>query len=790
VIQAPKSIIVNKGFYPHILRNIIRRYWFVPVLTLGIFYIIGFFYLRYTKAVYESNSVIQIADVDQSKEIIGIENTNAKNDISAEIQFLSSPFLFDKAISKLDLRLSAFSEGKILTEDLYKKSSFKIIPEKLNDSTLCDIPIFIKHDKGSKIYLEYTYFGKKIKKYGTINQLINTNQFKILIQVPDFNKFISAIEGNKVYFQFNNKKTLASKLLPSLLVSPLDPNAKTIQVSYSGHNPMLCHDIVEGITTSFFDYDEEIRTQGAKNSLLFIEKQLDSLTKEKTMANDSILYYQKINKMITPESKELDISNQNSRLKDEIKKLKADLLLIQTIEAKINNEPNRVELYKQIPDINQKNLTLTLEKNINVLLNYISKREELLYTFTEETREIKQINKRIKASLQSIRKNFNLIENVIKDNLSNLQDSIYELEKESNFFPQMKIRFAKLKSLIEVNEKYYKLFEEKKFTYAISNAGYVPSNRILSYPTNPTDPFSPNGRTIYVSFLFVGLAIGLAFLAFKYLTFNEINNVEELKNLLPEKVNILGGVPLTKQSMEFSQLVVQESPKSMLAESLRNIRSNMAFINKNAQTIVISSSISGEGKTFIALNLAGILAMSGKRTIVLDLDLRKPKVHLGFNSTNENGMSNLIVNQITLDEAIQKSKFNNLDFITAGPIPPNPSELILSKEFQNILSVLKVKYDIVIIDNPPVGLVSDGIQLLANADIPIYVFKAHYSKRISAYKVAEILEIQHIKSLNIILNGIDAKKSGYGYGYGLWIRIRIWIWIWVWVRVWKQFWLL
>ena len=153
MIEAPKGIIVNKGFYPHIIRNILRRYWYFPILTLGVFYVIGYFYLRYTKAVYESNSVIQISDQDQSKEVIGIDNAIAAKDISAEIQFLSSPFLFEKSLSKLDLKISAYAEGKILTEDLYKKSSFKINLLKLNDSTLFDKPIFIKSIEGSTIAL-------------------------------------------------------------------------------------------------------------------------------------------------------------------------------------------------------------------------------------------------------------------------------------------------------------------------------------------------------------------------------------------------------------------------------------------------------------------------------------------------------------------------------------------------------------------------------------------------------------------------------------------------------------
>lgn len=246
---------------------------------------------------------------------------------------------------------------------------------------------------------------------------------------------------------------------------------------------------------------------------------------------------------------------------------------------------------------------------------------------------------------------------------------------------------------------------------------------------------------------------------------NEINSLNDLKALLGE-VSMLGSVPIHKQKSEFSKLVVAENPKSMLAEAFRGIRSNLNFIKPDARIYAVSSSISGEGKTFVCLNLAGILAMTGKKTILIDLDLRKPKVHHGFETNNNLGMSTILSAQTTISDCIQKSSLENLDFISAGPIPPNPSELILSSKMEETLEELKTMYEIIIIDNPPVGLVSDGIGLLSIADCPIYVFKANYSKRSFTHRVKELIEVQKIKGLSIILNAVDTKRNGYGYGYG------------------------
>lgn len=218
--------------------------------------------------------------------------------------------------------------------------------------------------------------------------------------------------------------------------------------------------------------------------------------------------------------------------------------------------------------------------------------------------------------------------------------------------------------------------------------------------------------------------------------------------------------------MDFSEIMVNKTPNSMVSESLRNIRTNLNFVYPDYKTIAISSSVSGEGKTFIALNLSAIVAISGKKTILLDLDLRKPKVHFAFNDDNVKGMSNILIGETTWQENVRHSEIENLDFLTAGPTPPNPSELMLSKKLTQVLEELKKVYDVIIIDNPPVGVVSDGVQLLSKADIPIYIFKSHFSKRSFIERVEELIDVQKVENLSVILNGEIGSKKSYGYYYG------------------------
>jgi capsular exopolysaccharide synthesis family protein len=212
-----------------------------------------------------------------------------------------------------------------------------------------------------------------------------------------------------------------------------------------------------------------------------------------------------------------------------------------------------------------------------------------------------------------------------------------------------------------------------------------------------------------------------------------------------------------------------------MAESFRSVRTNLQFLNaeRSKTSIAVTSTISGEGKTFVSLNLAGIIAFGEKKVIVCDLDMRKPKIHKGFNAPNDKGMSTLLIGKHSMDECIQKSTLANLDFITAGPVPPNPSELIISKRMDAIMEQLLEHYDYVIFDTPPVGLVTDGVSLLKKVDIPVYVFRAEYSQK-PFIQVADKLINENLINLNVVLNGVDLDRNrytyrysyGYGYGYG------------------------
>ena len=360
--------------------------------------------------------------------------------------------------------------------------------------------------------------------------------------------------------------------------------------------------------------------------------------------------------------------------------------LLKDIDFGINSR-NRIEVYNLIPIIVGTRFERLLESQINKLHELLVTKEDASYGMTDENDAIKKINVNIEIQIETINRTIEVIKNQVKGKRDNLQIKISQLESKLYGVPAKEMQLSRLKRNFNLNEKYYSLLIEKRTQYEISKAGYTMDNLILQQPSIP-ELISPKKNIIYVGAFVFSLLIGFLGLVIKYVTFNVIHNESELMKLVPSNVGFLGVVPRVNRTTTNSLLMVHLRPKSMLAETFRNIRTNLQFIllQNNPNVIAISSSVSGEGKTFVALNISGILALSGKKVIVLDLDLRKPKVHFGFNAENKIGMSAVLSGKINWKDSVQKTEMEGLDFISAGTIPPNPSELIINGVVDEIIA--------------------------------------------------------------------------------------------------------
>ena len=755
---------LNKDLDIDIAKSVFKKNWFyVPIIILiGLSF--AFIYLRYSKPLYQSSAIIQRTSKDEGQKILEIDNFNHEDNLQQDVELLKSTFLLEKALKNLNLRVSYFSEGKILTEEKYVHSPYHITLLELKDSSLLNKRINVT---GNLENITLSIANTGIPSFNLKPSVPFENEyFKIEFKINDNQSFIESLNKNKLFFVFNDFKSLTNNLYKDLSVFVVNNDAKTVQVSFKSNNATLATDLVSSLINTFFQYDLEKKSESSANVLNFIDNQLDTVFNQLKKSEVDIQNFRNDSHSKDPEFVKNSVIAQLEILQNQLLNADLEYELLKDINLGVNSR-NRMEVYNLIPVIAGTRFQNILSSQLEKLHDLLEKKEDASFGMTEENENIKRINTNIDIQIETINRTIVSVKKQLQNKQTGLKSKIAELEAKLYGVPAKEMQLSRLKRKFTLNEKYYSLLIEKRTQYEISKAGYTMDNLILQAPTTP-QLISPNRKLIYIGTFVISLLIAFLFLVFKYVTFNVIHNENELKKLLPSTVGIIGVVPNVQKNESNSILLVHKKPKSILAETYRNIRTNLQFIlNQNQSNVIaISSSVSGEGKTFVALNLAGIYSMSGKKVIVLDLDLRKPKLHLGFNAENTNGMSSILAGKENWKVCVQNSELENLQFISAGVIPPNPSELIINGKIDEVITELKQHYDIIIIDNPPVGIVSDGVKILNNADCALYVFRANYSKRMFANRVRELLNEDKVKHLYTILNGADLNKHSYGYGYG------------------------
>lgn len=761
-----KRFAVNREFDPAILWVVIRKNWYVFPLLLLVALLSGFIYLRYTKPVYSSSAIIQRSSQDEGKRILDIDNFETEGSLSEDVELLKSTFLLEKALRNLNLNISYYSEGEILTEEKYLMSSYHITLLEVKDSSIIGAPVTISPMGQNTYEISFSKGGVQEKYNVEPNAPVKTDYFDFIFKINDENRFARSVEENTLYFVINDYPSLTKRMHSDLSVYILNAEAKTIQINFESNNPRLATDVVSSLITTFFQYDLNKKSQSSANILNFINSQLDTAFIQLKESEVKIQSFKDSNRVNDPGLFTQRILEQTSELQNQLLDIDLEYELISEVE-RIVGESSRLEIYRIIPAVSGTNYEDLLVGELTELHELLVRKEDVSYEVTPDNDILKKINRNIETKSENIKRSVASVKEQIKFRKSNLQDRIYALESQLYGIPEKEMELSRLNRMFNLNEKYYSLLIEKKTQYSISKAGYTTDNMVLQAPASK-GMISPNSKLIYIGLFVISILLSIIYLLIHYLRFNEIQNPEELKKILPSKSGFLGIIPKITTELKNSTLVIDKQPKSALAESCRHIRSNMQFVldESRSNIVAVSSSISGEGKTFVALNLAGIFALSGKRVLVIDLDLRKPKVHLGFGVKNETGMSSVFAGKADWRDCIKNSEIDGLDFITAGTIPPNPSELIIRGNLDNLFEEFKEDYDIIFIDNPPIGVVSDGVIIMNKADCPIYVFRSNYSKRIFSDRVAELFASNMVSKLFVVLNGVDLKRNSYGYGYG------------------------
>jgi capsular exopolysaccharide synthesis family protein len=752
----------QQGFTLDFKRVLARaiRFWYVVVLALGVALVIAFYKNRYTERIYPVTASIIIRE---TQEISGAEFLYKNALIDQYRNYLNEPYILrsypvmEKVVRNKNFHVSFYREGYFMTTEAYD-----YIPVKVSWCEPAGVTsgrfLFILTDTAS--YSIKPYSGKEDKEIGSVYPLNDSVQYK------GYNLCISRIPGRSVrayvgipfLLVIGDPKAVAGAYINRLKVSWAEQGAGVINLSITGPNRLKEIDFLNELITVYQENDLEKKNETASRTIAFIQNQLREI-------KDSLKVVEFQLERFGGSGRMKDMSTRAQQLFTRLEALevqKSELIIRQNYFDYLDTYLKRGEgSYDQIilpasMGINDPVLNallsqlIELQGEVKVYAGPERMKNPLLQSkinrLTELRKELEEAVRSLKAS-DKIRRDF--VEQQIKTN-----------ENQLGMLPTSERQLIAVQRNYSLLENLYIYLMQRLSEAGISKA----ANTSDIIPVNPPmagGAIVPKPTQNYI----VALVLGLAIPFFMFILFEAINNRVQSK----EDINKLTTIPFiggVGHSLHPNNLIVKEKPKSGVSESFRAMRSNLNYFtgNKNRQVFMVTSSISGEGKTFTTINLATVFALSGKRTLIVGADMRRPKLFADFDCRNDVGLSTYLSHINEFDQVVQPTTIENLYLVSGGPVPPNPSELLLTDRFELFIKEALENFDFVIIDTPPLALVTDAFVISKFADHTVFVLRQNFSPKQFIRSIDEYYRSGKIKNISILLN--DIYKSGLGYGYG------------------------
>jgi len=723
---------------------------------------LGYLTYRYTKPLYESKSTLKL-EVVKTSGVFGIGNTSQSDEgnIYGEMELIKSEVIMKEVVNSLDrLKVSYYKDGKVLDDERFGNNPFQVLFTDNAIGSIIDKNVYVYIIDANTIKLWLDDEANAITCH--YNEMISLNGASFKIKKSAITK---NYKENKFHFIINSNAALVNYLTNNLTVTPINLNANTIEVSFSDHNIKKAISIVNRIDSVYLQKTNEKKQLQKQRSIEYINQQLSSTRDRLDDAETEIELFLSRYGVSGIDIQQNQLMNRLEELTQEKLKTLTKLQQLKSVSQFIASDTAMMDkIYAYgFDNAATANLLTEYDDKLSEFQRIENTNKKSTSAYKNSEKELKLLTAKLKGRLENQAEEAN---NTIEE----INKKINLIGKELSSFPALKSAFNKLQRNYDLYEGFYLSLEEKKIEYGIAKAGITPNFTILSHANHSKIPIAPNKLKILSISIAIALVLSILFVFFRYLMYNTIISLRELEKLT--QLPIVGTIPEYKNSKSYSTLVVNQAPKSALSESLRSIRTNLEYFGskKESKVVCFTSTISGEGKTFMSVNLAGILAMTEQKVIIIDLDMRKPKIHQAFECENEWGMSDLLIDKVNLEECIHHSELDYLDFITAGAIPPNPSEIIMRPKLDQLIEELSKEYKFIFIDSPPAGLVTDAHILMKKCDIPIYVIKAGYSSRSVVKRINRLYQENKYHNFSLALNAVqhqESYKSGYGgYGYG------------------------
>ncbi len=738
-------------------------YWFVIFIGLGLGVSIVYLY-KATKYYGATTEILVKQPKDAFKDALSdaLPSPPKKEDVANEMLILKSTQLVDKTVTDLNLDISYYIKGRLKTGEVYKRTPFKV-DGKVSDRTLYDVPFSLQILNNSRFKIEINTDEIKFSKVARFGEPVVHSKFSFIVTsdstIISRNARISDVNYE---FQFHDHNALVKQYQAALSASK-DPNATVILVSVEDEVQEKAVDFVKNLTNNYIDNSVSVNIKINENTLDFIEGQLREVEAQLNNVEGNLEQFQK-------EKTTFNLGNEQSVLFQRV-------VEFDTEKAKLSIQLKSIDMmYEYLtssvndnmaisPSILAEQSDASLTSSFDELLALQQKRTNLLFSNTPNSPLVKEVDSQISIIKQNILGIVLNLRKTLVSRINSLSGQVGEYQNSIRQMPTTQRGLVNINRNVEIYSKIYEFLLETRAQTIIAKAAIVADKFVLE-PAYSTGLIRPLQLKTIISGFGIGLVLALLVIFFKGVFYNFIQTKEDLKHIT--ELPIIGVIGKSKEA-ETEYLMVNKFPQSQVSEAFRVIRTNLAYFAPKVESkiVIVTSSIAGEGKTFCAINTGSILAKAKKKVVLIDLDLHKPKQANAFNLNNDVGITSYIVGKASLKEIIKTSPVENLDVILTGPRSPNASELILDPMLEQMLAELKSKYEYIIIDSPPAGLLSDALELMKFADITMYVLKAGVSKRDYVDIAHQLYEKNHLKHLTFILNGVNIKNipAGYGAGY-------------------------
>ncbi|HEX8060744.1 MAG TPA: polysaccharide biosynthesis tyrosine autokinase [Cyclobacteriaceae bacterium] len=540
---------------------------------------------------------------------------------------------------------------------------------------------------------------------------------------------------------------------------PLNVDANTISVSFQDHNAGKARDIVNRIDSMYVNYSDEQKNLTNKQKIEWVNSELGQI--EGKMEG-----YENYFETFTLQNKSNDVNN-------DLRKTINTLYAIDSQRFQLNRRISAVDgILEQfqannfiLSGTNRTYLPRYLDKPIEDLQQMVLEIEKLGLSYNENTFAFKQKESQIEKARSTVFKQVADLKRDWSENLVDLNQRKADLEKRFASMPDRNTQYTKNQRFYKLYEEFYLSMMQAKAEFEIAKAGTTPDIKILAPATYPDEPIYPRRALVYGIGVSSGFVICIVLVGLLYVVNNKVTNTGEIER--GTSAPLLAVIPESRHTTK-TPFHVLDNPKSIVSEAIRTLRTNLEFFSVPGQskTISISSTIAGEGKSFLALNLGGVIAMSKKKVILVDLDMRKSKLSVPFKiPDDQKGMSTALIGRYDVLDCILPTGLENFDYVPAGPHPPNPSELLMNGDFTHLVDKLRKIYEFVLIDTPPVGLVTDGIMAMKKTDVTIYIVRANYSKKDFLTNIERIQRLHKIGNMSVVFNALPSNNKMYGYGY-------------------------